>query len=297
MPFASFTLENDFFAGYDRHYTNGVQIAFVTDAASAPAALRALPPLRWSADPQVVVAVGQRIYTPTDTWRAPPDPADRPYAGWLYLLADVRTRDGDVVDHITVTVGTVGPAALGRQSQRIIHRLLDERPSEGWDSQLRNEATAMVGFERAWPALATTNVLGGKFDTSLRAGATFGTPFTYASAGAVVRYGRNLPVDLPATHISLGPSRDGFRGTSSFGWYAWAGIDARAVARNVFIDGNTFRDSASVKREPFGFDAQLGIAATWPRARIGFTYVHRSKEFEGQGSGDRFGQLAISFAY
>jgi len=35
----------------------------------------------------------------------------------------------------------------------------------------------------------------------------------------------------------------------------------------------------------------------WPRARLGFTIVQRSKEFAGQGGNDRFGQLAVSFTY
>ncbi len=34
--FASFTFENDFFAGYDRHYTNGVQLAALVDLDEAP---------------------------------------------------------------------------------------------------------------------------------------------------------------------------------------------------------------------------------------------------------------------
>src|SRR3954463_3973393 len=78
--FMSFTLENDFFAGYDRHYTNGLQVAFVTPLDALPAGVRALPPIDWSAGPEVVFAFGQRIYTPVDTRTHDPDPADRPYA-------------------------------------------------------------------------------------------------------------------------------------------------------------------------------------------------------------------------
>ena len=91
--------------------------------------------------------------------------------------------------------------------------------------------------------------------------------------------------------------RDGFRGAGGFGWYGWAGIDARAVAHNIFLDGNTFEHSASVHRKRFGFDAQLGVALVWPSARIGFAFVQRSREFSGQDRPDRFGQLAVSFAF
>lgn len=294
---ASFTFENDFFAGYDRHYTNGVQLAFLADIAAAPEALRAASPLRWSADPQAVVAVGQRIYTPADTDIESPDPHDRPYAGWLYAMTDVRTRAAPTIDHLTVTVGVAGPASLARQSQDLVHRMLGEPGAKGWDSQVRNRPTVMAAFERAWPAVASGALGSGRFDLALRAGASVGTPLTYAGAGAVLRYGRNLPSDLPVTHISLGPPRDGFRGSTGFGWYAWTGVDAHAVAYNLFIDGSTFGAAPQVKREPFGYDVQLGVAAVWPTARLGFTLVQRSREFAAQQGADRFGQLVVSFAY
>jgi len=128
-------------------------------------------------------------------------------------------------------------------------------------------------------------------------GASVGTLMTYADAGAVLRYGRTLPADLPVTHISLGPPRDGFRGAPAFGWYVWLGADARAVAYNTFIDGSAFNGGPNVSLEPFGYDVQVGIAAAWPKARVGFTLVERSREFKGQAGSDKFGQLAISFPY
>jgi hypothetical protein len=292
---ASITWENDFFAGYDRHYTNGVQAAFLVGRDSLPTVLRELPPVSWSRDPDVVFAVGQRIYTPTDTLAAVPDPLDRPYAGWLYAMLDVQTASGTVVDHLTTSIGMVGPAAGARHTQNAAHRLFGKDVAHGWSSQIGNEPTFMLGFERAWRDVASGRLGENRFDLALRAGGAVGNALTYASAGAVVRYGRNLPSDLPVTHISLGPPRDGYRGASDFGWYAWAGVDARAVGRNIFLDGTG--EDPGVDRRPFGYDLQAGFALAWPEARIGFTLVERSREFDGQQGPDRFGQLALSFAY
>src|SRR5690242_20496520 len=113
--FVSFTFENDFFAGYDRHYTNGVQLATLVNLEGAPEWLRSA-----SADPQAVVAIGQRIYTPANTDIDPPDPGDRPYAGWAYLMFDLRTRATPAIDHFTATVGVVGPASGARQAQGFV---------------------------------------------------------------------------------------------------------------------------------------------------------------------------------
>jgi hypothetical protein len=210
---------------------------------------------------------------------------------------DRRLDTRETIDHLTISLGVVGPASLGRQVQNGVHRIAGNGESVGWSHQLHNEPTVMVGYERAWPSVFSGALGRQSFDVAPRVGGALGNVLTYANVGAVVRYGRNLPSDIPVTHISLGPPRDGYRGTPEFGWYVWAGLDGRAVARNMFLDGNTFRDSPSVNRKPFGYDAQVGFALAWPSARVGFTFVQRSHEFDGQVGDDRFGQLAISFAY
>ncbi len=276
---ASITIENDFFVGYDHHYTNGVQAAFV-------------------ATPSTVFAIGQRMYTPTNTDTRTPDPNDRPYAGWLYAMTDTRLPAQGTIDHVTLSLGVVGPHALGRQAQSLVHRVLGEARSQGWDSQIGSEVTALAGYERAWPRVIAGRFDGTSYDVALRAGGAVGNVLTYAGSGAVVRFGRHLPDDIPVTHISLGPPRDGYRGTSEFGWYAWGGVDGRYVARNMFIDGRMFHDDGYiVKRKHFGVDGQVGIAAAWPKARVGFAYIVRSREFDGQQGNDRFGQLTLSPAY
>jgi hypothetical protein len=276
---AAITVENDFFVGYDHHYTNGVQAAFV-------------------ASPSTVFAVGQRMYTPTNTDTGTADPKDRPYAGWLYAMSDTRLPARDTIDHLTLSLGVVGPHALGRQAQNLVHRALGERRSQGWDSQIGGEVTAMAGYERAWPRVAAGRFDGTSWDVATRVGGAVGNVLAYANTGVVARAGRHLPDDIPVTHISLGPPRDGYRGTPEFGWYVWGGVDARYVARNMFIDGRFFHDDdLAIRRKPFGLDGQVGVALAWPKARVGFTYVVRSREFDGQVGNDRFGQLTLSLAY
>lgn len=80
-----------------------------------------------------------------------------------------------------------------------------------------------------------------------------------------------------------------------FGWYLFAGIEGRAVARNIFLDGNTFRDSRNVDKEPLVGDLQFGIAITWRNLRLGYTHVLRKREFKGQGGRrDDFGAISLS---
>jgi hypothetical protein len=212
-------------------------------------------------------------------------------------MTELRVRSGSVVDHLLVNVGVVGPAAGGEQVQNTFHRLIRKDGAHGWDLQLGDEVTGMLAYERAWSSVIAGDIGGRRFDFTPRAGAAVGNVLTYADAGAVLRYGRDLPSDLPATHISLGPARDGYRGAATFGWYTWAGVDARAVAQNIFIDGEGSHSGTGVHRRLLGFDVDAGVALAWPNARIGFTYVRRSREFSEQDKPDRFGQLTIALAY
>ena len=295
--FVTLTGDNDFFAGYDHHYTNGFQFAFSADRVPLPQFVRSLPPLSSGTDPHITLAIGQRIYTPTDKSRVEPDPLDRPYGGWLYAMADVRVRSGAAVDSVQASLGIIGPAALARQAQNIYHGLIGSEKAQGWETQIGNQPALLLGYERAWPGLLHTRVSTLSADITPKVGATVGNVYTYANTGVVLRLGRNLPDDFPVTDISLGPPRDGYRPTGTgFGWYAWIGTEARLVGWNTFLDGRLSGDGPSVKRTPFGYDVQVGLAAAWSKSRIGFTIVKRSKEFESQGSNDTFGQLTYSFA-
>jgi hypothetical protein len=52
-----------------------------------------------------------------------------------------------------------------------------------------------------------------------------------------------------------------------------------------------------VKREPLVGDIQWGLAVTWKGARLSYTHVRRTREFETQARSDDFGAFAVSFAF
>ena len=82
-----------------------------------------------------------------------------------------------------------------------------------------------------------------------------------------------------------------------FGWYLCAGVDGRGVARNIFLDGNTFRDSRSVDKEPWVGDLQFGFVLAWRQVRLSYTHILRSREFKGGEGRDEFGAVSISIPF
>jgi lipid A 3-O-deacylase len=69
------------------------------------------------------------------------------------------------------------------------------------------------------------------------------------------------------------------------------------VARNIFLDGNSFKDSASVDKKPVVGDLYFGASLAYERVRLTYAYVIRSKEFDGQDAPDKFASLTMTIKF
>lgn len=299
----SFVQENDLFYNTDRRYTSGVRFSYLTPKNGEPEWLRDLayevPMLAWHSDIRVEYALGQNMYTASNKLLRDPPPDDRPYAGWLYGSVGVVARTGQVLDQFLVSVGVVGSASLAHQTQDFIHSIVDSPEAQGWGKQLKNEPTLQFTYQRSWQSPEFKLPAGFGIDATPHAGAAIGNVYDYANMGMMFRFGQNLPIDYgpPRVQPSLPGSGYFEKAPGGFGWYVFAGVDGRAVAHNIFLDGNTFRDSRSVKKENFVGDAQLGLAVVIDGVRLAYTHVLRTREYVGQDASDQFGAFSVSFAF
>ena len=127
---------------------------------------------------------------------------------------------------------------------------------------------------------------------------SLGTPFTFVNAGLTLRAGRDLPHDYGPPRIQPAlPGSGLFTPRSEWGWYLFAGLDTRLVGWNVFLDGNTWRDSPSVDRRALVVDAQIGGVLNLGRVRLTYTHVFRTPEFKQQVERDEFGAVSASWIF
>lgn len=315
--YLSFQVENDSLGnGADRDYTHGMEIAYVSEPCQHRWVSRVAQTIyllprdgRECRRDRVSFALGQTMYTPSDISLNPPNPDDRPYAGWLYLNAGILSEDYDAGDPLAlrrfsfrglrkleVSLGVVGPASGAGATQRWFHDRIGATEPRGWGSQLSNEPALMVSYQYQWrygahllPAL--------EFDATPHVSASLGNVFTEGALGFTVRIGNNMLLDYgPARIRPSAPGSAFFQSRDGIGWYLFAGVEGRAVGRNIFLDGNTFADSPSVDKRAFVGDFQYGAAITLSRVRIAFTQIFRTKEFFGQEHTDNFGAVSLSFA-
>lgn len=309
--------ENDFFADAgDRHYSNGIRISWLTPPNTRPERLidtaRRLPFFSPGTNLRFSVGGGQNIYTPEDINLRNPARNDRPYAGWLYgsvgLVSEADACAGGesencLLENLELDFGIVGPAAMGRQVQRGWHSMFNIDKPEGWSHQLKNEPGVVLYYERKHRAKVRDLASFLQFDFTPHYGGALGNVFTYGAAGATVRLGDGLPRDYGPPRIRPSLPGSGFfepnygQENGTIAWYVFAGAEARAVARNIFLDGNTFANSRSVDRKVAVGDLLGGLVLTVSQVRMAFTYVMRSKEFDGQDKPDQFGAVSLSYAY
>lgn len=297
----SLTFENDLFGNSDRNYTNGALISYVTPRNELPWAGRlARRNLGWLTDAEnwyATVAIGQNIYTPEDLTLVPPDPDDRPYAGYLYASFGIVADRGDRLDTIALDLGVVGPASQADQVQSFVHEVVGATEPEGWDYQLDNEPGVRLIYDRKYRFGYDFDLP--VFDLAVDAAPNFGLVLgnvdTYAAAGLTVRVGDRLKDSYGPPRVLPALAGPGFYDAESgFGWYLFAGAEGRVVARNIFLEGNTWRDSPSVDPHRLVADLQAGIVLQFGGYELSYTHVFRSPEFEGDDGFSDFGSLTVS---
>ncbi len=291
-------IENDVFAGSDRDYTNGIRFSWLSPEKNMPKLARSIArrlPLADDGNQRISVAAGQSMFAPEDIGRRIPDPRDHPYAGWLYGSVGMVTDTGNTLNNVMLTVGVVGPLARAEQTQKFIHRYTGSPQPKGWDSQLKNEPGVIFTYERKWRKIYEFSPFGLGADVTPHVGFNLGNINTDASIGTTFRLGYDLPADYgpPRIRPSL-PGSDFFIPTKTMGGYLFTTVAARAVARNIFLDGNTFRDGPGVDKKNLVNSLQLGAAITLGQTRLSYTHVLLTEEYSSQRRKPAFGALTLS---
>ena len=295
-------IENDLFGGTDRAYTNGIRLEWVApeDKVSrwlTRAALTQPFVNLKGAQVRQGFALAHTLYTASDITLENPPLDDHPYAAHLSVnwFASARTPNSEHT--ILLDLGLIGPSAQGEFIQSSWHQLIDGKEPRGWDTQLRDEVVFAISGQRTerihqWRlGHYTADVMG-------HAGLTLGTLRTDVYAGATLRFGTDLQDAFapPRLRPALAPSSL-YTPTQHVAAYLFVSAGGYAVARDIFLDGNTFSASRSVERTLWVGDLQAGAALHVNSYRLAFTYVVRSEQYESQRGPQRFGAISVSRAF
>ncbi len=300
--------ENDVL-GYnneDKYYTNGIQLSFLRPHVSLPThdwVLKKILDTPAYLVSAVEFSLGQKMFTPRDHSIIEIQPDDRPYAGWLFLNASSiylveKTPTRSTVQIIDYTVGILGPGSLAEEAQRNWHSLIGSSDPRGWDHQLDNELGLGITVTTRWH-LRPMKFHGVSYDVSPHVVSALGNVYTYFGGGVMLRMGRNIEDDFGPPTI-----RPGFPGSSGFiispnryAWYFFIGHESRIVLRNIFLDGNSFKDGPEVDRELLVGDYQFGFVFRFKDMRVAISNMIRTREFDKQATLTHYGAISCSFGF
>lgn len=246
----------------DYDYTQGIRLS--AEFRSFP---RGLGQAGTGAPPMVArLGVGQRIYTPRRDG-SEPVPGERPYAGWLYAAVGLSVVRLGVEHHLDAELGMTGPAALGEQVQNGFHRLVGSTLQQGWAHQLGWEPGIGVRYGAGWPRSLGAVRIRPQVEAGL------GTVWTGAAGGL---------------SLSLGTGQ-------ARGLYVGGEVRQEWVAHNLFLDGNTFRQSVQAEKRTWVSEGALGLGHRFARWEVGYRFVARSPEYHAQMAPHGYGSITLTW--
>jgi hypothetical protein len=319
----TFYLDNDLFADTDQDYTNGARLSWISGPrdpnefgriqqllrrlSSDPTERTMFSRLSGFDDPTQLeysygFSVTQLMYTPEDPKLPEAPPGQRPYAGWLGVDFSLFVKDSHALNSVSLAIGTVGPHALAKQAQDLVHEIRGLEKFKGWDSQIPNEVTAnfYYGQKRRVVLIDPTDsrfAIDGFTEGKL----ALGTYFTGLGFGGLLRIGWNLPLDFTDARLSVTsyahqPFKTERKERSSWSVYGIVGVEAYAVAHNITLDGPVFRSfNTGTNSRPLVGEGYLGFGIRYDRWNFSYVHTFRSKEFSGQKDAQSFGSLSLGY--
>ena len=300
--YLSLSIENDVLGGgTDKYYTSGVRFTYFNVNTKVPKMMDeiadTIPTFDLNETTSTFFTLGQNLYTPENIEIRANQDDDRPWAGFLYGSVGLATLDDNHIDELELTLGIVGPEALGEQTQKLVHDKLTNSPTpRGWQNQLEFEPGLVLSAQRRWPRWYNAEFADLRLSVEPNVNISLGNIYTYAGTGLSFTLGPDDVLQDKPLRVRPAIPGTGYFETpdTGLGWFLFGGVDGRAVARDIFLDGNTFEDSHSVDKKPFVADATAGLAFTFDQHRLSYAINARSKEFDGQDKAAVFGSDTLS---
>lgn len=282
-------VENDVFFGHDKDYTNGTRLEYTQ---------------RLENGDYYGISLSQLIFTPrTHTNGAVY--GEHPYAGWLtagggYVFVGEQNSTA-----LEFQLGTTGKASIAKDCQWFIHEVEHLQQWDGWHDQMPSEVTLQLSVRNdvRLDALEYRSSSGFQTDGLAYGRLEGGTVYVTGGAGVLYRFGYNLPPSMNdftinGANYGISPFSGRTYDASSNSYYGVAGVFAKYVLRDLFLDGTAFHHfDTHVDKEPWVVDVYLGIGIRADDVDYFFGAVYRSPQFKTQTGYTVFGNLQVKWNF
>ncbi len=314
-----FEIDNDVLFDKDNQISSGWSVQKHSAVAKSWEELKGLPKFirQWGAALPTLtdeglryragIAVGQIIQTPDDDSRRDFNKDDVPYAGALTAQASWYAFNDDEFRGFELTLGVVGSPSLAEQTQKLAHTITGNDEPKGWDHQLKTEPVLNLNYMRKQKVWRRGNPADWAADVSVDGHAGIGNMFTQASVALECRWGYNMPRGFASVPDPIGLSIHYIAALTpanpqAGSFYATLVLSGSAVVHNIFLDGNTFRDSHSVDKEPLVGLAVAGLHYERKNWGIHFNVVASTDDVDTDDAPDaegheRLGSITVEWRF
>lgn len=310
------TLENDFLAGTDIFYTNGIraEISF-----NNPAFEKFFKSLGFDHSDFFIVC-GQEIYNTSNNNITTIRPGEPPNAGMLHCGGGVNGYHMDKekarirsMSRLEAQMGAIGKKSYAEQIQNGFHNLLGDK-AINWQYQLNDRFYFNIDFQH-YQKVAEGSVYGDsrpEYNVIINAGGTAGTFTNSLNAGVVLNYrllgtlidmyvGNKMTPSLREELAMMSVENRVKRLLCGSDWSLnlYIGAEERMVLNNYRIEGDSDYHAESAF---LVYDLKAGIALRYKRAVVDFGMVQRSSEWRSTLDGScagphRFASLSVTVGY
>ncbi|WP_415398081.1 lipid A deacylase LpxR family protein [Sulfurimonas sp. CS5] len=310
----SFQFNNDFFAGTDRHYSNGFALSWIDDTyehkvdSSISFYSRFMlglfnvvniHGLEKSKKYNTGVSISQAILTPEDVSLSTPQYDDSPYAAYLDLALFIFEWDDNSFNEYRLSVGVIGDYAGGEEIQNEFHSLIGNENAKGWDTQLKTQYSVEVmlqygeisweynkksSFSMDWFNHFGTNL--GNFETSVFAGSMFRIGNNYS---------RSFNVQAPLLQQEASSLQLKKR-NNDFGWSISTGVTGSLQAYSYLVE--EARDEGyEMDKKVFYGSLYTGTDLFYQNHKVTLFYQTPTKYSTQENSRDIFGGFIYSYRF
>ena len=275
----SLVVQDDFFIGTDRGYTDGTELMWSWSPADSNAIRSSL-------------GVRNRMYTPDSLEAHALLPAERPYCATLSAFFQTWRHEDDELVKYEIEAGILGPQAYGDQLQSWFHRLIRYTLPQGWNDQLRPNEPILNAYMDRWHPFGSAGAPDGwqvRLDGLY--GGAFGTTFINAEAGMCAKAGWNIPAETAGGTVLA--NRNG-------GWVAFLLGEPRgwAVAHNATLGRSFFHDRPH-ERRLLSLMGEVEGGITLGKGGFSLTYsdVVCTREYAHQNHKQDYGNICADYTW
>lgn len=287
-----FRSDNDayLFYGQDRYYTNGLFITFRHAIKMPENETKETIKKIWE------IEAGQYMYNPQSGSVPDITYVDRPFTAYLYggFRFSWLKRNEQVI-RLSIEGGTIGPAALGEDAQKLLHKLVGFYPPDGWQYQLNNAPA----INSALDYTRLISKTGEKTDLSFNGYAHLGTTFSGAGAGVLFRAG-NIGKLFNSASTNSRISNNISDSVPQKEIFFYMQPQLHFIAYDATIEGGMFNDDkgpVTFTPNRLAFSQELGVKYAEKRWTASFSLIFRTREISTQVHAHQYGSIGLYYRF